>query len=74
MRITMHGTFFVETSMFLTAVLQAHTDSLSRPNGPIANSRPKDCVTLPARLEKAPTTAPEERTQALPRAHRSRWV
>ena len=62
--------------MFLTAVLQAHTDSSPRTAGP-TNPTPRtedDSVALPESLEKALTVPLQERVQPLPAAHRSRWV
>ena len=60
--------------MFLTAVLQAHTDSLPRADETKTNPQLEDTATLPARLEEALTVPMQERLQPLPSAHRSRWV
>jgi hypothetical protein len=61
--------------MFLTAVLQGHTDSVANsqtaPTAPAANDAD---VALPEGLEKALTLPVQERLQPLPAAHRSRWV
>jgi hypothetical protein len=64
--------------MFLSAVLQAHTDTLA-PNRAEAASAPvreaeEAAVALPAQLEKALTLPLAERLQSLPSVHRSRWV
>jgi hypothetical protein len=58
--------------MFLSAVLQAHTDSVSKTH-PAAVEQDAD-VALPEQLEKALTLPLPERLQPLPSAHRSRWV
>ena len=58
--------------MFLTAVLQAHTDSL--PQADEAKAHDEDTVTLPARLEEALAIPLKDRVQPLPAAHRSCWV
>lgn len=60
--------------MFLTAVLQAHTDSLPPADTAKASSQIEDTVTLPARFEETLTLPTQERLQLLPSAHRSRWV
>jgi len=61
--------------MFLSAVLQAHTDSKPRTAGTKPSARTEDAsVALPERLEKALTLPVQERVQPLPTAHRSRWV
>ncbi len=61
--------------MFLTAVLQAHTDSLPSTDEADTDSHlDDDTVTLPASLEKALAIPLQERLQPLPTAHRSRWV
>ena len=72
--------------MFLTAVLQAHTDSLPRAGAsssattsPHAERAPapaaeEAAVAMPAQLEKALTLPLAERLQSLPSVHRSRWV
>jgi hypothetical protein len=64
--------------MFLTAVLQAHTDTLP-PNRAEAAPAPareakEAAVTMPAQLEKALALPLAERLQSLPSVHRSRWV
>jgi hypothetical protein len=63
--------------MFLTAVLQAHTDRVSEsssdqaaPASPTTDYTP----TLPQGLEAALATPKHERVQPLPAAHRARWV
>ena len=58
--------------MFLSAVLQAHTDSVSkaRPATPEKDA----AVAMPAQLEQALTLPLTERLQSLPSVHRSRWV
>jgi hypothetical protein len=56
--------------MFLSAVLQAHTDSVPQPKPQIAND---DTVELP-RLDAALAVPLKDRVQPLPSAHRSRWV
>jgi hypothetical protein len=66
--------------MFLSAVLQAHTNSVSQaqsithPARAAASPRPKQntTVALPERLEKDLTRATQERRQPLPVAHR--WL
>ena len=74
--------------MFLSAVLQAHTDTLPRAGAssradtsPHAERAPapalaarEAAVAMPAQLEKALTLPLAERLQSLPSVHRSRWV
>ena len=61
--------------MFLSAVLQAHTDSSPRTAGTSSSAKTeKTLIALPERLEKALTVPVQERVQPLPSAHRSRWV
>ena len=60
--------------MFLTAVLQAHTDSRPRSEEAKQDASLDDTVTLPALLEEALAVPLAERLQPLPSAHRSRWV
>ena len=61
--------------MFLTAVLQAHTDSLpSAANDEVSPQIEDTAVALPEQLEKALTVPVQERLKPLPSAHRSRWV
>ena len=60
--------------MFLTAVLQAHTDSLHETNVPSEVEIEEDTVALPARLGEALAVPLKDRLQPLPSAHRSRWV
>jgi hypothetical protein len=61
--------------MFLSAVLQAHTDSAPRTAGTEPSPQTDDAVVaLPERLEKALTLPLQERVQPLPSAHRSRWI
>ena len=59
--------------MFLSAVLQAHTDKL-----PPVDRAPKPAaeaaVAMPAQLEQALALPLAERLQSLPSVHRSRWV
>lgn len=61
--------------MFLTAVLQAHTDASAKsppaPTSPAANDAD---VALTEELEKGLALPVQERLQPLPSAHRSRWV
>jgi hypothetical protein len=56
--------------MFLSAVLQRHTDSLPAPKPQADND---DTVQLP-RLDEALAVPLKDRVQPLPSAHRSRWV
>jgi hypothetical protein len=56
--------------MFLSAVLQAHTDSLPRTDDAKDED---DTVELP-RLDEALAVPLNDRVQTLPSAHRSRWV
>ena len=57
--------------MFLTAVLQGHTDSQSRTDNDIKDE--EDTVELP-QLDEALAIPLKDRLQPLPSAHRSRWV
>ena len=66
--------------MFLTAVLQAHTDSLpvhdeadSDDTATTTESLDDTSVRLP-RLDEALAVPLHDRIQTLPSAHRSRWV
>jgi hypothetical protein len=63
--------------MFLTAVLQAHTDSLAEtPHDEAdttAGSLDDTSVRLP-RLDETLAIPVQDRLQTLPNAHRSRWV
>lgn len=63
--------------MFLTAVLQAHTDSLAETArdeaDTTANSLDDTSVRLP-RLDETLGIPLQDRVQTLPNAHRSRWV
>jgi hypothetical protein len=65
------------TKMFLTAVLQAHTDSLAETShdeaDTTADSLDDTSVRLP-RLDEALGIPVQDRVQTLPNAHRSRWV
>jgi hypothetical protein len=63
--------------MFLTAVLQAHTDSLSSADRADTTSSDRsldDTGTTLKRLEEALAVPAQERIQTLPAVHRSRWV
>ena len=61
--------------MFLTAVLQAHTDSLPPTDDDTkTSSQADDSVQLPARLKEALAVPRQDRLQPLPSAHRARWV
>jgi hypothetical protein len=60
--------------MFLTAVLQAHTDSLPPSGDAGATRETRETVTIPARLQEALTLPARERLQPLPSVHRSRWL
>lgn len=61
--------------MFLTAVLQAHTDSRAKAQAAAETPAAREPrVALPAELEKALTVPVQERRRPLPSAHRSRWV
>jgi hypothetical protein len=64
------------TDMFLTAVLQAHTDSVASADhdSPTPQSPLDDTSTSLKRLEEALAVPAQERLQSLPAAHRSRWV
>jgi hypothetical protein len=57
--------------MFLSAVLQAHTDSVHRTDNDAKAE--DDTVELP-RLDKLLAVPLKDRVQPLPSAHRSRWV
>ena len=57
--------------MFLSAVLQAHTDSLPKTD---PNSRTDDDTVELPRLDEALAVPLKDRVQPLPNAHRSRWV
>jgi len=75
----MRGTFplqFAGPPMFLTAVLQAHTDSLPQAKQPdvTANSQLEDTSIALERLTEALAVPMQDRVQLLPSAHRSRWV
>ncbi len=65
--------------MFLTAVLQAHTDSLTQVDDDAGHDTPTrdpledTSVRLP-RLDETLSVPAHERIQVLPSAHRSRWV
>jgi hypothetical protein len=61
--------------MFLTAVLQGHTDSLPRTDDSRANPNAvdDDTIELP-QLDEALAIPLKDRVQPLPSAHRSRWV
>ncbi len=67
--------------MFLTAVLQAHTDPSSQPL-PLADdvhvgtpdSPNKDATGISERLKASLAKPVKERLQVLPNAHRARWV
>ena len=62
--------------MFLTAVLQAHTDSLPRADQDdvTANSQLEDTSIALQRLTESLAVPAQDRVQPLPNAHRSRWV
>jgi hypothetical protein len=61
--------------MFLTAVLQAHTDSLPpAANDEVSPRIEETAVALPEQLEKALAVPLQERLQPLPSVHRSRWI
>lgn len=60
--------------MFLTAVLQAHTDSLPRTDDAHRAPQAKETRAIPERLEKALATPVQDRLQPLPSVHRSRWI
>jgi hypothetical protein len=75
----MRGTFplqFAGPPMFLTAVLQAHTDSLPQAERPgaTAPSQLEDTSVALERLTEALAVPVKDRVQLLPSAHRSRWV
>jgi len=57
--------------MFLSAVLQAHTDSVHRTDNDAKAE--DDTVELP-RLDELLAVPLKDRVQPLPSAHRSRWV
>jgi len=59
--------------MFLTAVLQAHTDSSPHADDAKTDSQTDDTVRLP-RLDEALAVPLKDRVQPLPSAHRARWV
>jgi hypothetical protein len=73
-RFNMRSTFSRRVPMFLSAVLQAHTDSLPQTDRPEPTSQADDTVELPARLKEALTVPAQERRQPLPSVHRSRWI
>ena len=61
--------------MFLTAVLQAHTDSLPHTDDDTrASPETDDTVQLPARLKEALAVPLQDRLLPLPSTHRARWV
>jgi hypothetical protein len=62
--------------MFLSAVLQAHTDSLPSVDREevTPDSQLEDTSVTLKRLEEALAVPVQERTLTLPTAHRSRWV
>jgi hypothetical protein len=65
--------------MFLTAVLQSHTDSqpsLDHDNVTAGREvdEDEDTVSLPAALKEALKVPLQDRLQPLPSVHRSRWV
>ena len=57
--------------MFLSAVLQGHTDSVNRTDDEAKTE--DDTVELP-RLDEALAVPLKDRVQPLPSAHRARWV
>jgi len=57
--------------MFLSAVLQGHTDSVNRTDDEAKAE--DDTVELP-RLDEALAVPLKDRVQPLPSAHRARWV
>lgn len=63
--------------MFLTAVLQAHTDSVAETvhdeADTSADSLEDTSVRLP-RLDETLAVPVQDRVQTLPSAHRTRWV
>jgi hypothetical protein len=62
--------------MFLTAVLQAHTDSFPTADREevTPDSQLEDTSVTLKRLEEALAVPVQERVQSLPSVHRSRWV
>jgi hypothetical protein len=60
--------------MFLTAVLQGHTDSQSRTDDSQVNANVEDDTIELPRLDEALAIPLKDRLQPLPSAHRSRWV
>ncbi len=63
--------------MFLTAILQAHTDSLApadHDDTQAASTQLDDTSTTLKRLEEALAVPLQERLRKLPSAHRSRWI
>ena len=63
--------------MFLTAVLQAHTDSQTPTGAEDTNTDLDSLEETSVRLPKLDETLAlpiDERLQTLPSAHRSRWV
>ena len=62
--------------MFLTAVLQGHTDSQASADRADATSERllEDTSTTLKRLEETLAAPAQERIQILPAVHRSRWI
>jgi len=60
--------------MFLTAVLQGHTDSQSRTDDSQVNTNVEDDTVELPKLDEALAIPLKDRLQPLPSAHRSRWV
>jgi hypothetical protein len=63
--------------MFLTAILQAHTDSLNpadHDDTTASATELDDTSTMLQRLDEALAVPLQDRLQPLPSAHRSRWV
>ena len=63
--------------MFLTAVLQAHTDSLTdtvRDEADTAADSIDDTSVRLPRLDETLAVPAQDRIQTLPNAHRSRWI
>jgi hypothetical protein len=63
--------------MFLTAVLQGHTDShgsADRADTTLSDTSLDDTSTTLKRLDEALAVPAQERIQTLPAVHRSRWV